>query len=68
MKEKMYKKMVGPLMLYDLETVALRKIQEAEWEVKMFRLSLGVMRMDRFKNEYIRGILHVLERKAERPD
>ena len=45
-------------MLYGLETVALTKRQEAEMEVaelKMLRFSLGVTRMDKISNEYIRG-------------
>ena len=49
-------------MLYGLETVALRKRQEAELEVaeiQMLRFSLRVMRMDRIKNEDIRGTAHV---------
>ena len=40
----------------------LRERQEAELEVaevKMLRFSLGVMRMDRIRNEYIRGTAHV---------
>ena len=47
-------------MLYGLETMALRKRQEAELEVaevKMFRFSLGVMRMDRIRNENIRHVV-----------
>lgn len=54
-------------MLSDLET--LRKRLEAELEVaevKMLRFSLGVTRMDRIRNEDIRGALEVLE--TERPD
>ena len=49
-------------MLYGLETLALRKRQETELEVaemKMLRFSLGVTRMDRIRNEYIRGTAHV---------
>ncbi|MCI4387574.1 hypothetical protein PGIGA_G00075700 [Pangasianodon gigas] len=49
-------------MLYALETVALRKRQESELEVaelKMLRFSLGVTRLDRIRNEYIRGTAHV---------
>ena len=45
-------------MLYGLETVALTKRQEAEMEVaelKMLRFALGVTRMDKIRNEYIRG-------------
>ncbi|MCJ8730703.1 hypothetical protein PDJAM_G00187500 [Pangasius djambal] len=44
------------------ETVALRKRQESELEVselKMMRFSLGVTRLDRIRNEYIRGTAHV---------
>ncbi|KAF7658937.1 hypothetical protein LDENG_00005840 [Lucifuga dentata] len=62
MKGKVYKTVVRPAMLYGLETVALRKRQEAELEVaetKMLRFSLGVTRMDRIRNEYIRGTAHV---------
>ena len=50
MKGKVYKAVVRPTMLYGLETVALRKRQEAELEVpdvKMLRFFLGGMRMDR---------------------
>ncbi|KAK3511623.1 hypothetical protein QTP70_013577 [Hemibagrus guttatus] len=44
------------------ETVSLRKRQESELEVaelKMLRFSLGVKRLDRIRNEYIRGTAHV---------
>ncbi|KAK3543841.1 hypothetical protein QTP70_030074, partial [Hemibagrus guttatus] len=53
---------VRPAMLYGLETVSLRKRQESELEVaelKMLRFSLGVTRLDRIRNEYIRGTAHV---------
>ena len=49
-------------MLYGLETVALIKREEAEMEVaelKMLRLSIGVTRMDKIRNEYIRGTAQV---------
>ncbi|XP_051814292.1 serine/threonine-protein kinase NLK isoform X2 [Acanthochromis polyacanthus] len=49
-------------MLFGLETVSLRKRQEAELEVaelKMLRFSLGVTRMDKIRIEYIRGTAHV---------
>ena len=49
-------------MLFGLEMVALSKIQEAELEVaglKMLRFSLGVMRMDRIRNEQIIGTAQV---------
>ena len=53
---------VRPAMLYWLETVALTKRQEAEMEVaqlKMLRFSLGVTRMYKMRNEYIRGTAQV---------
>ncbi|KAK2880212.1 hypothetical protein Q8A73_022910 [Channa argus] len=62
MKGKVFKTVVRPAMLFGLETVALKKRQEAELEVaelKMLRFSLGVTRMDRIRNEYIRGTAHV---------
>ena len=49
-------------MLYGLEAVELRARQQAEFEVteiKVLRFSLGVMRMDRIRNEDIRGTAHV---------
>ena len=61
-KGKMYKVAVRPGMLYGLETVALTKRQEAVMDVaelKMLLFSLGVTRMDKIRNEYIRGTLHV---------
>ncbi|KAK3524753.1 hypothetical protein QTP86_002469 [Hemibagrus guttatus] len=61
-KEKVYRTVVRPAMLYGLETVSLRKRQESELEVaelKMLRFSLGVTRLDRIRNEYIRGTAHV---------
>ncbi|KAI5617633.1 hypothetical protein C0J50_22801 [Silurus asotus] len=61
-KGKVYRTVVRPAMLYGLETVALSKRQEVELEVaelKMLRFSLGVTRMDRFRNEFIRGTAHV---------
>ena len=48
--------------LYGLETVALTKRQESEMEVaelKMLRFALGVTRMDKITNEYIRGTAQV---------
>ncbi|KAK3564447.1 hypothetical protein QTP86_020386 [Hemibagrus guttatus] len=44
------------------ETVSLRKRQESELEVaelKMLRFSLGVTRLDRIRNKFIRGTAHV---------
>ncbi|KAK3554768.1 hypothetical protein QTP70_033463, partial [Hemibagrus guttatus] len=61
-KGKVYRTVVRAAMLYGLETVSLRKRQESELEVaelKMLRFSLGVTRLDRISNEYIRGTAHV---------
>ena len=59
---KVYKVAVRTAMLYGLETVALTKRQEAEMEMaelKLLRCSLGVTRMDKIRNEYIRGAAQV---------
>ncbi|KAK3538588.1 hypothetical protein QTP86_006676 [Hemibagrus guttatus] len=61
-KGKVYRTVVRPAMLYGLETVSLRKRQESELEVaelKILRFSLGVTRLDRIRNVYIRGTAHV---------
>ena len=61
-KRKVYKMVVRPAILYGLETVPLIKKQEAELavaELKMLRFSLGVTRMDKIKNEFIRGTAQV---------
>ncbi|KAK3564961.1 hypothetical protein QTP86_031259, partial [Hemibagrus guttatus] len=61
-KGKVYRTVVRAAMLYGLETVSLRKRQESELEVaelKMLRFSLGVTRLDRIRNKYIRGSAHV---------
>ena len=61
-KGKLYKTLARPAMLYGLETVALTRKQEMELEVaepRMLRFLLGVTRLDRIRNEYIRGTAHV---------
>ena len=61
-KGKVFTVAVRPAMSYGLETLALTKRQEAEMEVaelKMLRFSLGVTRMDKIRNEYIRGTAQV---------
>ena len=61
-KGKVYNVAMTPAMLYGLSTVALKKRQEAEMEVaelKMLRFSLGVTRMDKIRNDYIRGTAQV---------
>ena len=62
MKGKVYKTAVRPAMLFGLEVVPLTKRQEKELEVaelKMLRFSLGVSRVDRIKNDHIRGTAKV---------
>ena len=73
MKGKVYKVALRPAMLYGLEPVALTRRQEAEMnvaELKMLRFSLGVTRLDKIRNAYIRGTARWegLERKHERQD
>ncbi|KAK3526298.1 hypothetical protein QTP70_022688, partial [Hemibagrus guttatus] len=61
-KGKVYRTVVRPAMLYGLETVSLRKRQESELEVaelKILKFFLGVTRLDRIRNEFIRGTAHV---------
>ncbi len=61
-KRKIYKTVVRPAMLYGMETVPLTKKLEVELEVaelKMLRFALGVTRMDKIRNDYIRGTTHV---------
>ena len=60
MKGKVYKVAVRTAILYGLETVAQTKRQEMEVaELEMLRFSLGVTRMDKIRNEYIRGAAQV---------
>ena len=54
-KGKVYKVEVRPAMVYGLATVALAEMAE----LKMLRFSLGVTRMDKIRNEYIRGTTQV---------
>ena len=57
-KGKMYKSVVGPTILYGMETVAVTERQMGKMEVaelKMVRWALGVTRKDKIKNEYVRG-------------
>ena len=58
----MYKVAVRSAMCYGLETMALTKRHEAEMELaelKMLRFSLRVTRIDKIRNEYIRGTAQV---------
>ena len=57
-KGKMYKSVVGPTMLYGMETVAVTERQMEKMgvaELKMVRWALGVTRKDKIRNEYVRG-------------
>ena len=52
-KGKVHKRAMRPAMMFGLEMVSLTKRQEAG--IKILRFSLGVTRMDRMRNEHIRG-------------
>ena len=57
-KDKMYKSVVKPAMLYGMKTMAVTERQVGKMEVaelKMVRWALGVTRMDKIRNEYVRG-------------
>ena len=57
-KDKMYKSVVRPGMLYGMETVAVTERQVGKMEVaklKMVRWALGVTRKEKIRNEYVRG-------------
>ena len=61
-KGKGYSSVVRPAMVYRLETVVVTKKQVKEMkvaEMKMLRFAMGVMRKDKIRNEYIRGIVKV---------
>ena len=62
LKGKVNKTVMRPVMMSGLETVGLMKRQEANLkvaEMKNLRFALGVTRMDKIKNEHIRGTAHV---------
>ena len=61
-KEKLYSSVVGPAMLYGLETVAVTKKQVQEMEVaqiKMLIFAVGVTKKDKIRNEYIRDTIKI---------
>ena len=63
-KGKIYKTVVRPAMVYGAETWATKKTQEEKLnvvEMKMLRWACGVTRMDRVRNERIRGTIKVTE-------
>lgn len=55
-KGKVYKRVLRPLILFGMEMVALPK-DEGELGVAEFKI--GVTRMDRIRNEPIRGTVQV---------
>lgn len=63
-KGKMYKTVVRPAMMYGAETWPLKKMQERRLDVaemRMLRFMCGVTRMDKIRNERIRGTVKVTE-------
>lgn len=52
MKEKVFKVVLRPAMMYSLETITLTKRQKVELEV--FRFSLEVTSTDKIRKEYMR--------------
>ena len=62
LKSKLYKTVVRPAMVYEIECWALREQEEQRLnttEMKMIRWSQGKASYDRIKNETIRGIAKV---------
>lgn len=58
LKVKVYENLVRSSMLYGLETIAPTKRQEAEInvaELRMLRFPIGVTRLDRIRNEKLKG-------------
>ncbi|KAI5726127.1 hypothetical protein M8J77_024147 [Diaphorina citri] len=63
-KGMMYKTIVRPALTYGAETWALKKTEEKRLEtteMKMLRWMCGVTRLDKIRNEIIRGKVKVLE-------
>ncbi len=63
-KGKVYKTVVRPAMLFGAEAWASKKAQEEKLnvaEMKMLRWMCGVTKMDRIRNERIRGTVKVTE-------
>ena len=62
-KEKVYRMVVRPAMMYGLEMLAIGRRQEAE--LKMLRFSVAVTRIDKIRNEVIRGTGRLGEKARE---
>ena len=63
-KGKVYKTVVRPAMMYGAETWAVKKAQEKKLDVaemRMLRWMSGVTKLDRIRNERIRGTTKVGE-------
>ena len=61
LKGKIYQAAVRPAMMYGLKTLAMTGKQELELETAemcMLRFALSVTRLDKIKNERIRGTAH----------
>ena len=64
LKGKIHKTVVRPALMYGLECAPLKKAEERKLDVtemKMLRWTAGVTRLDRVRNDYIRGTLKVVE-------
>ena len=64
LKGKVHKAVVRPSMTYGLEAAPLKKIEGRKLDVaemKMLRWMSGVTRIDRVRNDYIRGTVKVTE-------
>ncbi|KAJ8710705.1 hypothetical protein PYW08_009220 [Mythimna loreyi] len=62
LKGKIYKSVIRPVILYGSECWAVKKTDEKRLhvaEMRMLRWMCGVTRMDKVRNEYIRGSLKV---------
>ena len=61
---KIHKAVVRSALMYGLKTAPIKKTEERKCDVaemKMLRSMSGVTKMDRVRNEYIRGSLNVTE-------
>ena len=68
LKGKVHKAVVRPAMTYGLEAAPLKKTEGRKLDVaemKMLRWMCGVTRMDRVKNEHVRGSVKVSKRHGK---